>query len=261
MRLISATLIGSLADMILPARLGDIIRAGLIGKRENVSALASLATIVVERIYDILTIVFIMMVVTTLFRGVLDHELISQRLRLTGTIVSVGCFALLAMLFFIKNKCDRIIGIIDRYLRILPEKLRARLSMTLTSFASGLQTIQLNRQLPTIAVESILLWSAFAMSNYYVLKAMDHQLSLAAAYYILIFQVFGVTLPSSPGFIGTYHAAVVAGLSTLGISVEQALGTAIVMHAVFFFPFVLCGTACLWLENISIREIRSSEIV
>ena len=250
-----------MADMILPARLGDIIRAGLIGKKENVSTIASVATIVVERIYDMLTIVFILMVITILFRGSLEHELISQRMRLIGTIVSIGCFALLAMLFLMKKKCDQMVVMIDQYLRILPKKLRMRLSLTLTSFASGLQTIQLNRQLPTIMVESFLLWSAFAMSNYYVFKAMDHQLSLAAAYYILIFQVFGVTLPSSPGFIGTYHAAVVAGLSTLGIPIEQALGTAIIMHAVFFFPFVLWGTACLWLENISIREIRSPEIL
>lgn len=257
MNLTSATVIGSMADMILPARVGDIIRAGLIGKREKVSSVSSLATIVVERTYDILTILFVLLMIVLFFNTIFTSEAVSDSMVLTGKIVTVASLMLLLLLFVIRIKTTGIIHLLNRFCGFLPERFRARIAESLASFALGLQAVKLDWGLMPIVFYSVLLWSAFALSNYFVLKAMDYHLSLVTAYYLLLFQILGVTLPSSPGFIGTYHAAVVAGLSTLGITAEKALGVAIIMHASFFFPFVLSGMAFIWAENLSFRDIRS----
>jgi len=74
---------------------------------------------------------------------------------------------------------------------------------------------------------------------------------------LLVFQGFGITIPSSPGFIGTYHAAVVAGLAVFGISYELAIGVAIIMHAAFFLPFIVLGLVFLWTEHVSLQEVWS----
>ena len=257
MNLTSVTVIGSMADMILPARVGDIIRAGLIGKREKVSSVSSLATIVVERTYDILTILFVLLMIVFFFKTIFTYQTVSDSMVLTGKIVTLSSLLLLFLLFVIRINTTGIIQLLNRFCCFLPERFRVRIAGSLASFALGLQAVKLDWGLMPIAFYSVLLWSAFALSNYFVLKAMDYQPSLVTAYYLLLFQILGVTLPSSPGFIGTYHAAVVAGLSSLGITAENALGVAIVMHACFFFPFVLCGLAFIWAENLSFREIRS----
>lgn len=63
-------------------------------------------------------------------------------------------------------------------------------------------------------------------------------------------------IPASPGFIGTYHAAVIAGFTFFDVSQELALSVAIIMHAAVLFPSVVLGLLCLSWEDVSLREIR-----
>jgi hypothetical protein len=64
-------------------------------------------------------------------------------------------------------------------------------------------------------------------------------------------------VPSAPGYIGTFHAAVVAGLALFQVSQELALSMAIMMHATFFFPFIILGLYFLWGESLSLRDLRA----
>ena len=68
-------------------------------------------------------------------------------------------------------------------------------------------------------------------------------------------QIFGVMIPSSPGYIGTYHAAVVIGLGAFAVTDERALSVALMMHAAFFFPTILVGLIFLWVESLSLRDL------
>jgi hypothetical protein len=78
--------------------------------------------------------------------------------------------------------------------------------------------------------------------------------------FIMVFLVFAVMVPASPGYVGTYHAACVYGLMAFNIQKEKALSVALVIHGVSFFPVILAGFYCLWRENISLADVsrRSS---
>jgi uncharacterized protein (TIRG00374 family) len=150
---------------------------------------------------------------------------------------------------------------VDKFLQIslafLPKSYLNRLRGALTSFVSGLQTLKRREGLVPTIILSCLLWTMFALSNLLILRSFDLRLPTYSAFVILVFQILGVTVPSSPGFIGTYHAAVIAGLSVFGVSQELAVSVAIIMHAAFFLPFILAGLFFVWKENISFQALRS----
>jgi hypothetical protein len=246
-----------MADMLLPARIGDILRAALIARKEKISRVASLATIVIERVYDVLTILLVLLFVVLFFKLPEPKSGAMSGIRAAGVIATGLCLGIISVLLILKTRKLTIIHIFEGPFAFLPAKLRMKLSAALDSFTLGLQSIQWSWHLAVIVLYSILLWTAFAFSNFFVLRALGFGCDPAIAYFILLFQVLGVTLPSSPGFIGTYHAAVVAGLSIFSMSFEDALSTAILMHASFFFPFIVCGLLFLWKENISLSDIRS----
>jgi len=255
--LLSATSIGALADMLLPARTGDLIRAGVIGSKENVSKVSSLATIVTERIFDILTILFILLLIVTFYKLPASSSDTMHAIKSTGWLVFGFCLLVIFILLMLKNRTEIIVIYIDKLLKFVSAKFRKKLTDTVLSFAAGLQAMRFTWRLGIVLLYSFILWSVFALSNFFVLQALDFHFHPATAYYILLFQILGVALPSSPGFIGTYHAAVVAGFSAFDISVEQALSIAILMHAAFFFPFISGGLVFLWRENLSFSDLRT----
>jgi uncharacterized protein (TIRG00374 family) len=112
-------------------------------------------------------------------------------------------------------------------------------------------------ELTGLILSSLVIWGTAAWPIDLVLKAFNIQLPFTAALFILVFLVFAVMVPASPGFIGTYHAACMYGLMAFAISKEQALSVAIVVHAISFFPVILFGFFFLWKEKISFATLKS----
>jgi glycosyltransferase 2 family protein len=255
--LFSATSIGFMANMILPARLGELIRAYLIGQREDISKSASLATIVVERLWDILILILflgLVLLVTPLAAG--DPSL-EEGLKWGGGISLFALFAMLLSLVFLKEKTKASLNIVQTIMNPLSANLSLKVENFISSFAAGLGTIKGNKDLIYIAIWSFILWVLSALSLHIIFFAFHIYIPFYAPFFLIVLQAFGVALPSSPGFIGTYHAATIAGLTLLGIPKEQALSIAIVMHASFFFPTILLGMYLLWLEGLSFAHIRN----
>jgi uncharacterized protein (TIRG00374 family) len=254
--LLSATSIGVMTDMILPARAGDLVRAAIIGSKEKISKVSSLATIVTERMFDTLTILLVLLLVVIFYKLPGNQKQSLDAIRIAGGTIAIICILIFCLLLILRNKTDIIIRYSNTLLGFLPTRLSAKLVDVIHSFAAGLQSIQLSWHLVPIFLYSIMLWSAFALSNFFVLHSLSFDFHLSTAYYILLFQVLGVALPSSPGFIGVYHASVVAGFAALNMTAEHALSAAILMHAAFFFPFISLGILFMWRENMSFSQIR-----
>ncbi|HUS87971.1 MAG TPA: lysylphosphatidylglycerol synthase transmembrane domain-containing protein [Desulfosporosinus sp.] len=256
--LLSATSIGASMDMLLPARSGDVIRAYVIGRKEQTSKIASLSTIVVEKVLDILVLLVIAFVTIAVISFSKDRLSLPSGFSV-AVFLLVGVIPIvIALLWFLMANTEKVDWIMRAILAFLPERILSRLSDTLISVAQGLQVLRQRESLVRIIILSILLWSLFALGNLLVLHSFGLHLPVYASFLILVFQILGVTLPSSPGFIGTYHAAVIAGLAVFGISQELALSVAIVMHITFFLPFIMIGLFFLWKENLSAQDIWSA---
>jgi len=89
---------------------------------------------------------------------------------------------------------------------------------------------------------------------------MGLSLPFLAPFFILVLLCFGVTIPSAPGYIGTFHLACQYGLIFYGFSREKALSMAIVLHAAGFIPTVILGLTVFLLHHISLRNLANGRI-
>lgn len=259
LQLVSPTVIGSMTDMVLPARGGDVVRAFLLGRKQEISRMATLATVVVERILDVITILVMCLAVLALIPFSIPQEgqAVFSRFREVILVTSILCAIAVLVILVVTWRGEKLQKPIERALTLLPRRLQKRALDSVGNFSVGLGSLKSWRDLIMVIFVSLLVWSVFALSNFFILKAFAMELPFYAAFILLFFQVLGVTLPSSPGFIGTYHAAVIAAFSILGILQQEAVSVALVMHAAFFFPFILAGLVFLWRENLSIRSLHS----
>jgi glycosyltransferase 2 family protein len=257
--LMAATCIGLMANMIFPARLGELVRAFVLGHRERLETSASFATIVVERLFDGFT-VLLMLAALLLTASLPLGEGWERALRWGGLITLTGYLGVFVLLYYLHRSTAHALGGVQRLGKLLPEHWVNKFSAMLASFSGGLQTFSQGKYLGQIIISSALLWAAIGVFNFLVVLAFDLQLPLAVGFLLVVFQAFAVMIPSSPGFVGTYHAASVACLSLWGVSTEVALSVALVMHAITFVLTIGMGLGYLWAVGASLRDFTAPKI-
>ncbi len=256
--LLSATSIGLMANMILPARLGEIVRAVVLGQREQLDKSASFATIIVERLLDGLTVLFILAVLLLVEPLPLERGM--DRALRWGGLVTLALYlgALTFLLYLHRSTPQAVRGVRRVCSRLLPRYVD-KFCHLLESFSGGLRTLGERESLGQIVVGSAALWGVLGLYNFIVVRAFQLPLPLTVGFLLLVFQAFAVMVPAAPGFVGTYHAATVACLSLWGVSSEVALGVALVMHALNFFLTVVAGCISLWAVGLSPRDLTRTD--
>jgi uncharacterized protein (TIRG00374 family) len=256
--LFSATMIGFMAIDILPARLGEVARAFLIGRKEPVSKSAALATIVVERLFDIFMLLLLLVAVLfamTSSKKFLDPVYI-RTLRGAGIIMSLLFAGVIAFLLFLRKRTSATLSLVRFLLRPIAPSWRKKILALLESFVEGLVTLRAGKHLIWIVFLSIVLWSLYALGNVFMLKAFHIAFPFYLPFYLLVVQAFAVGVPSSPGFVGTYHAAVVAGLAAFHPDEAERFSFAILSHFLLFVPVILYGLVLLWKEHLSLHALE-----
>jgi uncharacterized protein (TIRG00374 family) len=226
--------IGFMANSVLPARGGEFIRAFAIGQTERISKSASFATIIVERVIDMITLLVFLVIS---IRLISDNTLISKIFWI-GLILTISVIIFLAIL----RKNPKIINI---FVSLSPEKFKERIRKFLEAFIKGLEILSDFKILFYTFLQSFLIWSCFAAVYYVLFISFGFQLSVGAAFLVMAICSLGISIPSSPGFIGTYHYFVTFSLSLFQIPKSSALSFAIVAWAVNFLPVVVIGLVAL----------------
>jgi len=251
--LFSATFIGLMANNVLPARLGEFVRAYVIGERERISKSASFATIVLERILDGFTILFFLVIV-----------LVFYAVSFPGWLRNASYFALIfylaAILFLILLKVNtrRAVGIAEFALRAFPGRMHDPVIRILHAFIEGLAVLHSARNVLIAGSLSVLVWLPHVLINHLLLVSFDIHLPVFASLLLLVSLAIGVMVPSAPGFIGTVQYVCVLSLALFGVPREQALSFSIVYHASVFIPVTAVGLVFLFAERLSFTDIRGS---
>lgn len=249
--LFAATMIGAMGNNILPARLGEVVRADAIGRKENVSRSASFATIVVERMMDLFTVL--------IFLGAVISSVPSKEIKTGGYTMLLVSLAALAFLLFLRVKTSSALKVFRFFCRPLPENLGARIERMLMSFVDGLGILTKGRHMPAIILLSALIWISLTSSVIFMFMAFGWDLPLHAAVVVLVATAFGVMIPAAPGFVGTYHVSCQLGLAIYGIDRASALGYSIVLHATQWVPVTALGLVFFVAANLSFRDIENVE--
>jgi uncharacterized protein (TIRG00374 family) len=252
--LFSSTVIGFAANCVLPARLGEFIRANHLGRVENISKSSSFATIVTERLFDVFTILLISLFVVLSVDFPLEWTSVETAIK-TGGILMLFFFVIsIALLVILKQKTQTFINITEKLTFFLPVRAKQKILDMLQNFSKGLVLIKGPYQLLAVIFYSFVLWGLTVFQIYVVGLSMGMPLPFLAPFFMLVLLCFSVTIPSAPGYIGTFHLACQYGLVFYGFSHEKALSMAIVLHAAGFVPTVILGLLIFLLQHISLRN-------
>lgn len=238
--LFTITSVGFMAITLLPVRMGEIVRPYLISKKSTVKLGSSLATIVVERIFDMLTLMILLLFV------LLTVELPEWVFRAAYAILLIIIPFLFLLIFLAVNREISAKGL-DRIAGKLPPAFASRLMKLFHSFLDGLQILPDWKKMVYLSFLSLSTWCLVGVATYILFSSFASmgELPLAAAYAVLIITALGVALPTAPGFIGNYHFSCVMGLTLFGIPKTDALTFAIVIHFIQLSVVIVLGLVCL----------------
>lgn len=251
-RLFSAVMIGYMANNVLPLRAGELVRGYIAGRRGGGGFWTAIATLVVERVLDALAVVVIL-------AGIVLAIPVPDELKWAALVFLSLDLAAMAVLSLLALAPERVRATIAFLLALWPV-LRARALATLETFALGLQGIRTPAHLLPILCWSVGLWVIYALSAWTALAAAHLPASMLMAWTVIAFVGLGISLPSAPGFIGVFQAAVVVALALFDISREDALSFSLLLHASQFIPVTLWGWALLLAEQLSLAQITREAV-
>lgn len=254
-RLFPVMMVGFAANNLLPARVGEFVRAFLTGSREGVSRSTTLATIVVERVFDGLTLLILMTVTLFLFPIPMTDSTLQAVVVLASAVFGVATILLLGLILF----PARMLVPIHFGTRRLPTRFAERADALIDSFLAGLQSLRDPRALFSLAGMSIGIWTLEWATFAFVLRAFPLGLSisewLAASAFLLVFVNLGIMVPSVPGYIGTYQFFATLALSAFAVNADYAFGLAVVAHAMQYTLITGIGLICLWRLGLRLGSI------
>ncbi len=234
-------LTGFAANCVLPARLGEFIRANALGQAEKISKSTVFGTLVIERLFDgfVLLIILIIGLLFTKFPSELDY--ISTSIR--GSAVLLLCIFIFLIVFIIgfRQRTYLFTGIIDMLLFMFSEETRKKIILIVENFALGLTPVKGVFSWCTVILWSLILWSLSLFQIRLAGLSIGLDLPFVTTFIIMGMLSIGVMVPSAPGFIGTFHLSVQYGFMLFGISAEKGFSAATLLHASFFFPTILLG--------------------
>ncbi|MCL2760964.1 MAG: flippase-like domain-containing protein [Desulfuromonadales bacterium] len=256
--LLSATLVGYMANNIFPARIGEFIRAYFLAKKEKIDTSSVFATLVVDRLWDGFTVLVILVITFLNIQLPSGMENIQSKMAKGGYAMLFLYLLVIIFLIFLKRYPMATIKFVGILLKPFPKIISEKIIPVLGSFITGIKFTTRPAEVIALAISSALIWTAAIIPVDFLLKAFGINLPFLASMFIMVFLVFAVMIPAAPGYIGTYHAACMYGLMAFNIPREQALSVAIVVHAVSFFPVIIAGFICLWLSKTSLSSLKTT---
>lgn len=250
--LFGALMIGYMANALLPAHLGEFLRAYVIGRKRVATGSAALATIAVERVLDVLTLLILMALTFVIFP-------FPSWVRVSGYVTLLVTLLLAGGLALLRVRRDRMLPWLERRLQPISGKLAARIRHLLEEFARGLSPLQKRSHYVLVALLSPAIWAAYAAVIYLLFRAYGfgdvYGLGVRATLVTLVITTIAVVVPSSPGYVGTYHWLCMKSLELFGVPAGAALGYALVLHAMNMLPVAAVGVLFAWREGYSVSGI------
>ncbi len=249
--LFASMMIGYMANNVFPMRLGEFLRAYSIGRTANVSKMSSFATIVVERVLDVLTLLFLLGLAFFLQpfpKWIQDSGLIILALAL-------GAILFMALLVYKTESTLRLMG---KLLSPLPLRWREKILEYTESLIDGFSVLKNPQYYFVVALLSLLIWGSYVAIVHLVLMSFGivqtYHLTILASVVVQIMIGIGVTLPSSPWYVGTYHYLAMQALAIYGVGQSEALSFAVVLHLFNYIPSTLVGLYYFGRENVKIAD-------
>lgn len=285
--------IGYMGNNIYPARIGEVLRAVVLKEREDVPVSASLATIIVERVFDgVVMLGFVFLNLPELAQLTSSSGFIGdiRTLAIAGAAVFLGVLLVFLLAAMVPARVERLLRrMIERFIpaEYTPPKLRrSRASPNETPpgglteanqpvdtrtgtvnlqekvlgvtmrFLSGLKSLSSPREVLMVFLISLVIWLLETGKYWFVMHAFPFQVSFFTLMLMNGIVNLATTIPSAPGYIGTFDAPGIAVLQAYGVEKTLAAAYTLVLHAALWLPITLLGAYYLLREGIKLSEVN-----
>lgn len=253
--------IGYMGNNIYPARAGEVLRAVVLKRREGVPVSASLATIIVERIFDgVVMLAFIFINLGELAQLGADSGLAAglsiQQIAFWGSLVFFG--ALLAFLLAAMFPAASL-HLLTRLSGLAPARFRQQIVSVGERFLGGLAALRSPLEILMVFLTSLVIWLLETGKYWFVMHAFNFEVSFFALMLMNGVVNLATTIPSAPGYIGTFDAPGIAVLEAYGVPTAVASSYTFVLHIALWLPITLLGAYYLAREGIRWGEVPAVE--
>lgn len=245
------TVIGFAATFLLPGRVGEVLRPFLLARTEGLNAMSTFATIIVERLLDMCT-VLLLFDVAIAASGVE----VGPEVRAAGIVAAIVSVIGLALLFLFAGHPERLGRWTTRLARRLPERFAEKAGRFVQTFAEGLKILRSPAHLALAIAWSVPLWVSIAFGIWLTSRAFDLTFSFVGSFLVMGYLLVGVSLPT-PGGAGGFHTLYLLALTQIfGADPDVAGAAAIVLHAVSFVPVTLLGLFFMWQDGLTFGNLK-----
>jgi len=249
-------IVGYMANNILPFRAGELIRGVVVSRREKKAFAPIFASVVVERIFDSLAILFFLAVILIFLQFPAEHASLKDALRKGGIAALAGALGLMVCLYLLYFYQEPALKLASRILKPFGGRIREFGIRELEKFSQGLIILGKPSRMIVVMGQSFLVWLVNMLPIWLVGIGFGVKLSFMGTLLLLFLGAFSAAIPAAPGFWGTFHYMTSKGLIFLGVlGPEPALSFAIVLHALYYFPSSIIGLLLLWNEGYSVFEL------
>jgi uncharacterized protein (TIRG00374 family) len=255
-----AVAIGFMANNVLPFRAGELVRCYAAARLTGTRFAAALSSVAVERVFDGLTVVALLGA-ALLFAHLPDVVTmggVQVSFSHAATGAALACTAALAAALGVVLFPTAAEAVIRR--AVPSPRLAGRLVELIEGIRHGLAVLRSPRAVAAVVFWSLVLWLENASAFYVAFKAFDLPVDYWGALLLQGLLVFGIAVPSTPGYVGVFEAVITAVLLLYGVPGERAAAYALVYHITTFIPITVLGVWSLTHTRIGLREARQARV-
>jgi uncharacterized protein (TIRG00374 family) len=271
-RLLPYLVVGFMANNVLPGRVGEFVRPYLAGKRLGISSAASFATVVLERVFDGLTMLLIFGVGSALLSTRIQQAAMNTEFSILGhggaefyhwIRVSILAAAfifigLLVLAFTAITFKERFFSGASRMAEHLPRGIRSKVGEILRRFVSGLEVLRSRAEMVSVFAFSLVAWALEGMTYYLVAWAFHLGLSFPAILMLMALVNLAIMVPASPGGWGPFEIVGVGYLKMLRVPEPSAIAYVLMVHSMVIVPITAWGGYFMVREGLSLRDVEQN---
>lgn len=246
--LFTSLMVGYLGNNILPARMGEFARVYVLNKQEGISKSYTLATVVVERICDLIMALLLLSFVLLLYP-------FPKWLQNAGVLVSAITLVALVFIIILNFRGEPMVTLLVKKMSFLPKHWLDTINHIGIEFIIGLSGLRNNQKLLSFLSLTTLIWAVELGILLCMAWAFYLPVTLSSILFVMIVTGLSTIIPSSPGYIGTYEFFTLAALSLIGITGNAALSFTIATHAITLIMSSIIGVICVIYTGVKITAI------
>jgi uncharacterized protein (TIRG00374 family) len=248
--------IGYMGNNIYPARAGELLRSYVLKNDTGIRMSASLATVVVERLFDGLTMLLFIFVALPFMSFESDTL---EEYRGLVVVATVLFLVALGVALFFAGRPHLVRGVYGRVVEVvIPGAQRESVIAGLDRFMLGFESLARRREFARILGSSVLIWLFETMKYWFVMHAFPMQVSFLTLMLVNGFVNLATSIPAAPGYIGTFDLVAIKILEAARVPRDVATAYTLVLHVALWLPITVLGGFYLWRHRISLAQATAA---